>query len=181
MPSPRPVQHSPGPLPGQLRGVLEPIVAGVGFELDELDVRVAGRRHTVKVVVDSDNGVGLDDIARVSRAASEALDKHEHLIAGSYTLEVTSPGAERPLTGQRHWRRANLRKVAVRTKDGKSFTARVGAAGESAVTLLVDGALRELAYADVEKAAVEVEFRPPPEAEVRKLRGSSDQTPEGTS
>ena len=54
----------------KLHGVLEPIVAGAGFELDELDVRAAGRRHTVKVVVDSDTGVGLDDIAKLSRAAA---------------------------------------------------------------------------------------------------------------
>ena len=65
MPSPRPAQEA-GPQPGQLHGVLAPIVADAGFELDQLDVRAAGRRHTVKVVVDSDAGVGLDDIAAVS-------------------------------------------------------------------------------------------------------------------
>ena len=98
MPPSRPVRPSPGPLPGQLHGVLEPIVADAGFELDELDVRATGRRHTVKVVVDSDTGVGLDDIAKLSRAAAAELDRHEHLIGGSYTLEVTSPGVDRPLT-----------------------------------------------------------------------------------
>ena len=77
MPPSRPVRPSPGPLPGQLHGVLEPIIAGAGFELDELDVRAAGRRHTVKVVVDSDTGVGLDDIAKLSRAAAAELDRHE--------------------------------------------------------------------------------------------------------
>ena len=135
MPPSRPVRPSPGPLPGQLHGVLEPIVAGAGFELDELDVRAAGRRHTVKVVVDSDTGVGLDDIAKLSRAAAAELDRHEHLIGGSYTLEVTSPGVDRPLTTPRHWRRARLRLVTVRPREGKPFTGRVGAADEDAVTL----------------------------------------------
>jgi ribosome maturation factor RimP len=168
MPSPRPAQDV-GPLPGQLHGVLEPIVTGAGFELDQLDVRTAGRRHTVKVVVDSDAGVGLDDIAAVSRAISTELDRQEHLIGGSYTLEVTSPGVDRPLTGQRHWRRAHLRQVAVRLHDGTTFTGRVGAAGEDAVTMLVDGSLREVRYADVAHAGVQVEFRQAPEAEVALL------------
>src|SRR5918999_374955 len=118
MPSPRPAQEA-GPQPGQLHGVLAPIVHDAGFELDQLDVRTAGRRHTVKVVVDSDDGVGLDDIASVSRAVSAGLD--------------------RPLTGERHWRRAHLRQVGVRTHDGASFTGRVGAAGPESVTVLVDG------------------------------------------
>lgn len=169
MPPPRPVRPSPGPLPGQLHGVLEPIVVGAGFELDELDVHVVGRRHTVKVVVDSEQGVGLDDIAKLSRAAADELDQHEHLIGGSYTLEVTSPGVDRPLTSPRHWRRARLRLVAVRPREGKPFTGRVGAAGEDAVTMLVDGVLRRVRYADVERAAVEVEFKPAPESEVALL------------
>jgi len=186
MSSPRPVQHEPGPLPVQLHGVLEPIVREAGFELDELDVQTVGRRHTVKVVVDSDAGVALDDIAGLSRAAANELEAHEHLLGDSYTLEVTSPGVERALTGVRHWRRSHLRQVAVRTHDGASFVGRVGDADEATVTLLVDGALRELRYADVAHAAVEVEFRSPPEAEVRLLqgtsstRGTTDTTPEET-
>ena len=74
MSSPRPEQAA-GSAPGQLHGVLEPIVAAAGFDLERLDVRAAGRRHCVTIVVDSDRGVGLDDIARVSRAASDELDR----------------------------------------------------------------------------------------------------------
>lgn len=169
MPPSRPVQPDPGPLPGKLYGVLEPVVVGAGFELDDLDVRVAGRRHTVKVVVDSPSGIGLDALAALSRSVSAELDRHEHLINGSYTLEVTSPGAERPLTKQRHWQRAHLRKVAVTTTDKQKFTGRVGEAGAESVVVLVDGKKRELRYADVQRAAVEVEFKPAPEAELRAL------------
>ena len=169
MPSRRPAQDAE-PLPGQLHGVLEPIVSAAGFELDQLDVRAAGRRHTVKVVVDSDAGVGLDDIAALSRAISAELDQQEHLIGGSFTLEVTSPGVDRPLTGPRHWRRAHLRLVAIRLHDDTRFSGRVGAAGEEAVTMLVDGRLREVRYADVAHAGVQVEFRQAPEAEVALLQ-----------
>lgn len=152
-----------------LRGLLEPVVTGAGFELDAFDVRTAGRRHTVRLVVDSDDGVGLDDIARISRAASDELDSNEHLVGGSYTLEVTSPGVDRPLTVPRHWRRARLRLVAVRPHAGAPFAGRVGDAGDSAVTMLVDGALREVRYSDVAHAAVEVEFAPPPEKDLAVL------------
>jgi ribosome maturation factor RimP len=174
MSSTRPDQATVPP-PGELRGVLEPLVNAAGFELDQLDVKAAGRRHTVRVVVDSDAGVDLDDIAELSRAVAASLDENEHLLGGSYTLEVTSPGVDRPLTIARHWRRARLRQVAVRTTGGEEFVGRVGAAGDDAVTLLVGGELRELRYADVDHAGVQVEFRPAPEAEVRLLAGPSQE------
>jgi ribosome maturation factor RimP len=76
---------------------------------------------------------------------------------------------ERPLTTPRHWRRAHLRLVAVRPRVGDPFSGRVGPAGDDAVTLLVEGALREVRYADVAHAAVEVEFAPPPEKDLALL------------
>lgn len=160
----------PSPAQDALHGMVDPIVRAAGFELDQLEVRATGRRHTVKVVVDSDSGIDLDDIAQLSRSLSAELDGHEHLLGGSYTLEVTSPGVDRPLTGQRHWRRAHLRQVAVRTHEGAQFTGRVGRAGAEAVTLLVDGVLREVRYADVAHAGVQVEFRPAPAAELARLQ-----------
>ena len=106
----------------------------------------------------------------ISRAISAELDQQEHLIGGSYTLEVTSPGVDRPLTRPGHWRRAHLRLVTIRLHDDTRFTGRVGAAGEDAVTMLVDGRLREVRYADVAHAGVQVEFRQAPEAEVALLQ-----------
>ena len=97
------------------------------------------------------------------------LDHHEDLIGGSYVLEVTSPGVDRPLTGPRHWRRARRRLVQVRRHDGTTFAGRVGRAGDASVELLVDGVLKDLPYADVAHAAVQVEFRPPPDDELRML------------
>jgi len=160
---------------------LEPLVADAvaraGFELEDLHVQQAGRRQLVKVVVDSDDvegGIGLDQVAEVSRAVSTALDALEDdrtagsVLGGSYTLEVTSPGLDRPLTKPRHWRRARLRKVAVRSGED-AYSARVGDADDQGVHLLVDGDVRHVRYGDVEHAVIEVEFREPPAAEIAKL------------
>ncbi len=146
-------------------------VARAGFELEQLQVQQAGRKQLVKVVVDGEDGIGLDDVAEVSRAVSEALDAREDVLAAAYTLEVTSPGLDRPLTKPRHWRRAHLRKVAVRTAgdEQEKFLARVGDADDEGVELLVDGQLRRVGYAGIEHAVIEVEFKEPPAAEVAKL------------
>lgn len=162
-------------MPGQRERAderLEPLVAAAvaraGFELEEVHVQQAGRTQLVKVVVDGENGIGLDEVADVSRTVAAALDDQDDVLPGAYTLEVTSPGLDRPLTKPRHWRRARLRKVAVRTPEDK-YLARVGDAADDGVELLVDGQLRRVGYAEIEHAVVEVEFKDPPAAEIAKL------------
>jgi len=152
-----------------LRPVVTDAVAGLGFDLESLDVIAAGRRRLVKVVVDADDGVELDLLSDVSRAVSAALDTSDDVLGGPYTLEVTSPGVDRPLTRPRHWRRARLRLVRVRPHDGAEYTCRVGRADDTGVEVLVDGALRRIEYRTVARAAVEVEFRQPPAAELQLL------------
>lgn len=159
-------------LAGRLRPVVAEAVAGLGFDLETLDVQAAGRRKLVKVVVDADDGVELDLLSGVSRAVSAALDEHDDILAGPYTLEVTSPGVDRPLTRPRHWRRAKLRLVRVRPHEGPEFTGRVGASDDTGVEMLVAGALRRVEYRAVAKASVEVEFRQPPAAELLLLENS---------
>ena len=90
------------------------------------------------------------------------------MLGGAYTLEVTRPGIDRPLTKPRHWRRARLRKVAVRQGED-SYIARVGDADEVGVALLVGKDIRHVKYQDIEHAVVEVEFSEPPAAEVAVL------------
>lgn len=144
------------------RDLLEPIVAAVvqqeRLDLEDLKLAQAGRRRLVKVIVDADDGVDLDRCAEVSRLISQRLDESDVMGAAAYTLEVSSPGVSRPLTLPRHWRRATGRLVRAALADGGEVTGRVTAAGEAASTLDVDGTARELAYADVLKARVQVEF-----------------------
>jgi ribosome maturation factor RimP len=162
-----------------LASALHPVVAdavgGLGFDLESLEVQVAGRRKLVKVVIDADDGVELDLLAEASKAASAVLDTRDDLLNGPYTLEVTSPGVERPLTRPRHWRRSKLRLVRVRPHEGPEFTCRVGAADETGVEVLVDGALRRVEYRTVARAAVEIEFKQPPAAELLMLEHGGPQ------
>ena len=174
-------QHdgTPGGARDALAGALRPVIAdavrGLGFDLETLDVQVAGRRKLVKVVVDADDGVELDLLSGASRAVSAALDSHDELLGGPYTLEVTSPGVDRPLTRPRHWRRANLRLVRIRPRDGDEYTGRVGTCDDAGVEVLVGGTVRRVEYTTVAKAMVEVEFRQPPAAELQLLSHRRDE------
>ncbi len=171
-------------MPNDLASRLEPIVAeavkAAGFDLDSFEVQQAGRRQLVKVVVDGDDGVGLDEVARISRAVSAALDENEHVLASAYTLEVTSPGLDRPLTLQRHWRRAKFRLVKVTPNEGAAFIGRVGHAGERAARVLVDGELRDVAYASVTKAVIEIEFKQPPAEDLKLLENDAAALTDGS-
>jgi ribosome maturation factor RimP len=169
MPRPQPEQVA-----DRLRPTVERAVSSVGFDLEEIDIRQAGRRKLVRVVVDADSGVGLDDIATVSRQVAAQLDEQDEVLGGPYTLEVTSPGVDRPLTAKRHWRRAHLRAVEITLVEGPSLSGRVGRAGDEAVRVLIDGNVREVRYADVERAAVKVEFRSPPAAELTALNADAE-------
>ena len=102
------------PTTSRLAGWIEPVVGAAGYDLEELVVTPAGRRSIVRVVVDRDAGVTLDDIAEVSRAVSDVLDANDDGMGRApYVLEVTSPGVDRPLTEPRHWRRNAGRLVTV--------------------------------------------------------------------
>ncbi len=163
-----------------LEPVVREVVQSAGYDLECLEVVSAGRRHLVRVVVDSDSGVGLDGIATVSRLVSAELDQRDELLAGSYTLEVTSPGVDRPLTAPRHWRRNRLRLVRATLREGSEILGRVGDCDGAAVTLLVSGELRRVAFAELDRAVVEIEFRPPPAEDLAVLAGHDEGARDGT-
>ena len=86
----------------KLAGLIEPVVAAAGMDLESVRVSVAGKRRLLRVIVDSDHGVSLDDAADVSRDISVLLDANNAFGDVPYTLEVSSPGVDRPLTEPRH-------------------------------------------------------------------------------
>jgi ribosome maturation factor RimP len=142
----------------ELLAVLEKPLATSGLDLEGVEISQAGRRSLVRVLVDQDGGVTLDDIADATRVVSDVLDQTDVLGESPYTLEVTSPGIGRPLTLPRHWRRNVDRLVKVTTSSGDTWTGRVVSADEERATLDVDDTVREISYADVAKARVEIEF-----------------------
>jgi len=142
----------------RVRAVIEPVIEQAGYDLEDVNVSRAGRRHVVRVLVDTDGGINLDDVAVVSREISAALDEAEErggeVLAGEYQLEVGSPGIDRPLTLPRHWRRNRGRLVAV-----NGLTGRVTDVDDTSVVLDVDGVPRSLAFAELGPGKVQIEFK----------------------
>jgi ribosome maturation factor RimP len=149
----------------RIADVIRPVIAAAGMDLESVRVTAAGRRRLLRVVVDSDQGVSLDDAATISRELSAALDTVAVMGDFPYTLEVSSPGVDRPLTDQRHWRRAVGRLVQVAVTDSggaRPVSGRVAAVDADGVTLDVDGARRRFPYAVLGPGAIQVEFGHPP-------------------
>ena len=145
----------------RVREVLEPVVSGAGYDLEDVTVTAAGRRSVVRVVVDRDGGIDLDAVADISRVVSETLDADDVTGETPYTLEVTSPGVDRPLTEPRHWRRAAGRLVRASVRDDKDVTGRVVEADDGGVTFDVDGTQRTVPYDVLGPGKVQVEFNRP--------------------
>jgi ribosome maturation factor RimP len=152
----------------RIADVIRPVVAAAGMDLESVRVTAAGRRRLLRVVVDSDRGVSLDDAAAVSRELSAALDTVAVMGDFPYTLEVSSPGVDRPLTDHRHWRRAvgRLVRVTVTGSEGaRSVSGRICAADADGVILDVEGdpkTRRRFPYAVLGPGAIQVEFGHPP-------------------
>ena len=133
-------------------------LGALGLDVEAVELTPAGKRRILRIAVDGDHGVTLDDVADATKTVSRVLDESDVMGEQPYTLEVTSRGVDRPLTLPRHWRRNTGRLVKVTLDDGSDVTGRVADSGEAGVTLEVDGTLREISYADVRKALVQVEF-----------------------
>jgi ribosome maturation factor RimP len=179
--------------PERLTELLEPVVSAAGLELESVRVGRAGRRSLLRVVVDADQGVDTDRIAQVSRAVAAEVDASDVMGPAPYTLEVSSPGVDRPLTEPRHWRRASGRLVQAPLRDSagrlsgqanSALTAgaasptagtvrgRVITAGPGGVTLDVGGERREFGYADLGPGQIQVEFG-------KLAGGAEDSAPDG--
>ncbi len=131
----------------------------LGFDCEEIAVTPAGKRRIVRVLVDKEGGLNLDDVAEASRLVSSILDEHEAKLGSTpYTLEVSSPGVDRPLTLERHWVRNISRLVKIIFREGAPITGRIMAVSNGIVTLDVAGAMQDIPIDDVAKARIEVEF-----------------------
>ena len=153
----------------RIAGLLTPVLEPLALDLEAVDLVPAGKRKLLRVVVDGDgaNGRGptLDDIAEATKAISEVLDEADVTGTSPYTLEVSSRGVGRALELPRHWRRNVGRLVAVTTTEGAKLTGRIVSATESSARLEVDGTVRDVGFAEVSKAQVQVELNRPSKEE----------------
>ncbi|MEU9145095.1 ribosome maturation factor RimP [Streptomyces sp. NPDC048349] len=148
----------------RLRGLLEPLVAAKGLDLEEIELSKAGKRRMLRIIVDSDEGVELDACAELSREVSDKLDESDVMGEDEYVLEVSSPGADRPLSEHRHYVRATGRLVKFQLAEGGELIARILDVDDEGMDLEVPGVkgrkatARRIAFTDIAKARVEIEF-----------------------
>ena len=159
----------------QVIELLDGEFARAGYEIEDVLIDTAARPPRITVIADGDNPLDLDSIAQLSRSASDLLDSVD---APAFVLEVTSPGVDRPLTTDKHYRRARGRKVELTLSDGSQLSGRLGEIRDGTVQLVVrEGArpnfsIRELPIESIAKAVVQVEFSPPNQREL-ELAGQS--------
>jgi len=139
----------------QIRSLLEPSVTALGYELVAVELIGSGADRTLRVYIDGSQGITVEDCAKVSRQVSAVLDV-EDPISGSYMLEVSSPGLDRPLVRAEDFQRFRGSLVKVKAREAvlgrKNFTGVLSEAGADSIVVEVDGEPYELALANIERA-----------------------------
>jgi len=143
----------------RLAGVFVAPLEALGLDLEAVDLSKAGKRSVLRVAVDKDGGVSMDDIAEATKAISEVLDESDLMGNNAFTLEVSSPGVDRPLTLPRHWRRNATRLVKVNLADGDPIEGRIVDSDDDGVTLDVAEVEVRVAYSAITKAKIQIEFK----------------------
>ena len=152
----------------QVIELLDDEFARAGYEIENVVVDAKARPPRITVIADGDDPLDLDTISSLSRRASALLDDLDGAAtnAAGYVLEVSSPGVDRPLTTEKHFRRARGRKAELTLSDGSAVTGRIGDTDDGMLRLVVRSnsrgwTVRDLALGDIVKAVVQVEFSPP--------------------
>ena len=139
----------------ELLDQLNPLVESADALIEDLSVTLAGKRRMVTVLVDhEDRSLTLDEVTALSRLISEHLDSLTVVGDAPFTLEVSSPGVDRPLTKERHWRKNIGRLVSITTTSGAVIKGRIESF-DGAVT--VDG--QRINLDEIKRATIEIEFR----------------------
>lgn len=147
--------------PAKIQALIEPTVETLGYELVGVEHLSQGRHSLLRVYIDSEDGITIDDCERVSHQLSGLLDVEE-VIHGHYNLEVSSPGLDRPLFTMEHFEKYCKQKVKVKLNapiDGRrKFTGKILAVKDGNVVLEVDEQDIELPFNSIEKANLIPEF-----------------------
>ncbi|CAB4955974.1 MAG: hypothetical protein F2853_03720 [Actinobacteria bacterium] len=143
------------PLNETISAAIRPIIEASGNYLEELTITSAGKVKILTVIVDSDTHLNLDQITAVTKEISEVVEGLSEIGDGAFTLEVTSPGIDRPLTKPRHWHKNLERLVKINMVSGKEIQGRIGEATETTV-LIGD---QKISFEDIKRAVLEIEFK----------------------
>jgi ribosome maturation factor RimP len=139
----------------EISAAITPALSDLGFYLEDITITSAGRRSMLTVIVDGDTHLSLDQVTVATKAISEIVENIQSLGQAPFTLEVTSPGLDRPLTKPRHWRKNIDRLVKIVLLDGKEIKGRVKDATEISAT--VDDQV--VKFSDIKRATLEIEFK----------------------
>ena len=139
----------------EIIAAITPALEALGFYLEDVTITSAGRRSMLTVIVDGDTHLSLDQVTTSTKEISEIVENIQSLGQTPFTLEVTSPGLDRPLTKPRHWRKNLDRLVKVILQDGKEVKGRVKYVTESYATLDE----QVINFADIKRATLEIEFK----------------------
>jgi ribosome maturation factor RimP len=146
-----------------IKEAIAPIVLQANLFLEALQITTAGKHRVIRVLVDSldpQTPLSLDEVTAVTKPISAILDTVALLGDKAFTLEVSSPGVDLPLTLPRHWAKNHGRLVALVKKSGEKVTGRIGNSDEEAVEIeSKKGDLTRLPYADITRAQIEIEFK----------------------
>ncbi|NLE81638.1 MAG: ribosome maturation factor RimP [Rhodococcus sp.] len=167
----------PVPSKERVTELVSGLVQSHGYDLEDVVVTLAGKHSAVRVIVDSDAGLELDAVAALSREISAVFDDVSDFGESPYTLEVTSPGIERPLTLERHWHRARGR-LARFELEHETFDGRIGRLDERTLDVVVGAksapSVRKVELGDIRHAVVQVEFSKPSAREMELAGGVAD-------
>ena len=139
-----------------ISAAITPALEALGFYLEDVTIISAGRRSMLTVIVDGDTHLSLDQVTSATKAIGEIVESIQSLGETPFTLEVTSPGLDRPLTKVRHWQKNINRLVKVVLLDGSEIKGRIKDVNE--VSAIVDE--KNINYSDIKRATLEVEFKP---------------------
>ena len=139
----------------QVLAVITPAIESLGFYVEDITITSAGKRSMLTVIVDGDTHLSLDQVTVATKAISEIVENLPTLGNNPFTLEVTSPGLDRPLTKPRHWLKNQDRLIKIVLTDGKEIKGRIKDSSETSVT--VDD--QTINFADIKRATLEVEFK----------------------
>lgn len=138
-----------------IASAIRPIIEAAGNYLEDIKIVAAGKRKLITVIVDSDTYLNLDQVTEVTKSISEVIEGVQSLGDSAFTLEVTSPGVDRPLTLPRHWKKNVGKKVKVTLADGSEVEGRITSSNSTEVEL-DSGSVK---YSDIKKALLQIEFK----------------------